>query len=244
MIVPARRAPATLVLLCLLSACQSNSDTRTQPAGVQSETSAKPTEPVETTFRPLPEQTPGNKTPSAAAVTAEHSDAAPEAATAVKSKKPPGKRSGRALKGQNQHYDRSNPAYAQLQKANQALAGFPADRTGRVDWVSALQSGLIKPRASVRGQGSMQVLDDDILMTNTRDMPWVLFPHAAHTQWLACRNCHDSIFEARKGATRMNMNDIFKGRYCGACHDRVAFSTFVCERCHSVPHADSPQAWW
>jgi hypothetical protein len=32
------------------------------------------------------------------------------------------------------------------------------------------------------------------------------------------------------------MADIFRGQYCGMCHDRVAFITFFsCMRCHSVP---------
>lgn len=158
--------------------------------------------------------------------------------------RPTHKRSRRPLAGQSRLYDRSNPMYAKLQQANQSLAGFPADRLGRVDWVAALRQGLIKPRADRYGKGRMRVLDNDIIMSNTREMPWVRFPHAAHTEWLACDNCHERIFVARRGANRIDMNEIFKGRYCGVCHDRVAFSVFVCERCHSVTHPDSPDAWW
>lgn len=40
------------------------------------------------------------------------------------------------------------------------------------------------------------------------------------------------------------MNDIFRGRYCGMCHDRVAFVTyFSCERCHSAAHGPV-KPWW
>ena len=35
--------------------------------------------------------------------------------------------------------------------------------------------------------------------------------------------------------------DIFRGRYCGVCHDRVAFVTFFsCDRCHAVPRSAAP----
>ena len=141
-------------------------------------------------------------------------------------------------------HDRSNPAYGQLQKPSEALTGMPLDRMGRVNWVQALDEGLVAPRASVSGDGSMEVLERDIVMTDTRSMPHVLFPHAAHTQWLSCDNCHPEPFVARDGANPINMDAIFKGQFCGLCHDKVAFSTFVCERCHSIPHAGSPAKWW
>ena len=153
-------------------------------------------------------------------------------------------RSKRALAGQNSLYDRSNPAYERLQKANQALAGFPADNSGQVDWVAALRQGKIKPRATVRGQGKMEIRQQELIMKNTREMPWVRFPHEAHTQWLACSNCHDRIFKPVQGTHKITMDDIFRGRYCGVCHDRVSFSVVTCERCHSVVHPDSPRAWW
>ncbi len=80
-----------------------------------------------------------------------------------------------------------------------------------------------------------EVLDLDVIMRNTREMPPVRFPHKAHTLWLACANCHPEPFEPRAGANRIAMADIFRGRYCGVCHDRVAFITFYsCPRCHSV----------
>ena len=145
--------------------------------------------------------------------------------------------------GQDLYYDESNPEFATLQKANQALAGFPVDRTGKVDWMELLRSGRIQPRASLRGEGSMNVLDLDVVMKNTREMPHVLFPHRSHTLWLECSNCHPRPFEARAGAHTITMSDIFRGRYCGMCHDRVAFVTFFsCMRCHSVPQSAPPAA--
>jgi len=146
--------------------------------------------------------------------------------------------------GQNQFYDPGNPAFPLLQKANEALAGFPVDNFGTVEWMAALRSGLIAPRADLEGKGRMEVLDMDIVMKNTRQMPYVLFPHRAHTQWLDCSNCHPAIFQSKAGAHQITMNDIFRGEYCGKCHDRIAFVTFFsCERCHRVPHGEI-KAWW
>lgn len=137
-------------------------------------------------------------------------------------------------------YDAASPAYALLQQAGDVLAGLPMDRIGGVDWMRALRDGLIAPRVSLRGVGKMDILDQDVIMGNTREMPYVQFPHEPHTQWLACENCHDSIFVAKKGGNPMTMTDIFLGKYCGVCHDKVAFSTYACERCHNVPNTGNP----
>ena len=75
-------------------------------------------------------------------------------------------------------------------------------------------------------------------------MPWVRFPHKPHTKWLACSNCHPAIFLPQEGANDISMNKVLRGEYCGVCHDKVAFSLFVCERCHSVPHEGSGKKWW
>lgn len=141
-------------------------------------------------------------------------------------------------------YDRNGPAYYLLQSARTALGHFPADSLGNIDWVAALDRGLIAPRASISGKGRMQSRTDDIVMRNTRDMPWVAFPHRQHTEWLACSNCHPRPFEAKLGGNEVNMDNIMRGKQCGLCHDRVAFSIFACERCHSVTHPGSPKPWW
>jgi c(7)-type cytochrome triheme protein len=141
-------------------------------------------------------------------------------------------------------HDTKNPAYAQLQKPSQALRGFPLDDEGRVDWVEALRQKLISPRADLHGRQSMTLRDDTIVLTNTREMPHVRVPHREHTEWLACSNCHPRPFSTVRGESVMNMDAIFRGEACGACHDRVAFSTYSCERCHSIPHAGSGKPWW
>jgi len=153
-------------------------------------------------------------------------------------------RSKNALPEQNKFYDRDNPAYPVLQKANQAMTGFPLDTRGGIDWMLALRQGLITPRANITQDGDMQRRTDDIIMKQTRNMPYVLFPHGSHTEWLACESCHPKPFVATAGANRVTMNDMYQGKFCGICHDRVAFDTFACERCHSVLHEGSPIKWW
>lgn len=145
---------------------------------------------------------------------------------------------------QNKFYDPDNPSFERLQKANESLVGFPLDKKGYVDWMGAIRSGFIKPRADLRGKEEMQVLDLDVLLKDTKQMPYVKFPHNSHTLWLACSNCHPKPFEPKAGANDISMAAIFRGQYCGMCHDRVAFITFFsCERCHSVPHGETG-AWW
>jgi c(7)-type cytochrome triheme protein len=113
-----------------------------------------------------------------------------------------------------------------------------------VDWVAALDQGKIAPRADLLGETQMQTMDLDILMKNTQYMPWVKFPHLQHTKWLACSNCHPSIFIPKQDANPISMNKVLRGEYCGVCHDKVAFALFICERCHSVPHEGSGEKWW
>ena len=141
-------------------------------------------------------------------------------------------------------YDPTGPAYSLLQSPAQGMATFPGDMLGSVDWAQSLRDGLIDPRAELHGRGSMQIRNDDIIMTSTREMPWVRFPHQMHTEWLACSNCHPKPFRTQTGQNGITMDSIMRGEHCGQCHDRVAFSIFACERCHSVVHDGSPGAWW
>lgn len=155
-------------------------------------------------------------------------------------KTPPAPRFGR----KSDVYDSQGEAYALLQSPKAAMRRFPADALGNIDWVSALSQGLINPRASLNGKGPMRRRFDDIVMRETRDMPWVNFPHAQHTEWLDCSNCHPEPFSERRGVNQISMESIMRGQHCGTCHDRVAFSIFACERCHSIPHPGSPPRWW
>ena len=145
-------------------------------------------------------------------------------------------------------HDPTNDAINTLQNPKAAMANFPKDRRGEVNWVEAINQGVINPRMTRTGKPEdgdpMPELDLDILMKNTGQMPHVRFPHLAHTRWLACSNCHPDIFKAQENGNPINMTKILRGEFCGRCHDKVSFSLWVCERCHSVPHENSPPAWW
>ena len=141
-------------------------------------------------------------------------------------------------------HDPSNEALASLQQPGEAMANFPADRRGGVNWAKAIQDGIINPRASLDGKEEMRVMDLDIIFTDTGEMPYVRFPHLDHTRWLDCSNCHPAIFVPQKGGNpQIGMDAVLSGRYCGVCHGKVAFPMWTCERCHSVPHGEV-KAWW
>lgn len=140
--------------------------------------------------------------------------------------------------------DFTNPGVALLQSPREAMGEFPVDRFGGIDWVEALRGKNITPRASVSGAADMAVKTEGVVMPNTRSMPFVMFPHQQHTQWLDCTNCHPVPFEKRAGGHSITMNSIMRGEDCGLCHGKVAFSIMECERCHNVTHSGSPKRWW
>jgi c(7)-type cytochrome triheme protein len=141
----------------------------------------------------------------------------------------------RTLQADGDH-DPNSDAIKRLQSPEEALRNLPRAGTGNfVDWVAALKSGAIDPRADVATMGQMKVLNLDVTLRDTRSMPTVTFSHAVHTEWLACSNCHDALFKAKAGANDIRMIDIFDGKACGVCHGTVAFPPDQCFRCHNGP---------
>ena len=137
------------------------------------------------------------------------------------------------LRKDNLH-DPKNPGIKDLQEPAAALSALPPDTAGNmVSWVTAIQTGAIKPRASLKG-ATAKILDQDILLSLKGGMPIVLFPHKRHTEWLDCANCHEGLFEMRTGTSPMSMNQILHGEQCGLCHGAVSFPLTECGRCHSV----------
>ena len=133
-------------------------------------------------------------------------------------------------------HDPANPAMQLLQEPSEALAKLPPDAVGnRVRWVQALEQGLITPRASILPGTEVKVLDQDVILPRTGEMPMVRFPHKQHTEWLDCSNCHEKLFKSKANATtELNMFQILQGEFCGVCHGAVAFPLTECRRCHSV----------
>lgn len=133
-------------------------------------------------------------------------------------------------------HDPSNPGIKMLQEPREGLAQLPKDYVGnRVNWIQALRQGLIQPRTNIMAGTEIRVLDQNVLLTRTGEMPMVLFPHKQHTEWLDCNNCHEALFKSKAGTTKgLNMFAVLQGEFCGRCHGAVAFPLTECKRCHSV----------
>lgn len=141
-------------------------------------------------------------------------------------------------------HDPENEATFSLQPPKEAYQGLPKSPYGNhVDWVKALDQGLIRPRWDrVNSNEEPFVMDLDIVRPVKASMPDVVFPHRQHTEWLFCSNCHPAIFIPQKGANQINMSAILLGQKCGVCHGKVSFpiTTKSCKKCHSKP---KPPDW-
>ncbi len=139
-------------------------------------------------------------------------------------------------------HDPENEATHALQPPKEAYVGLPKSSYGNhVDWVKALDDGMIKPRWDrINSNEDPFVMDLDIVRPVKASMPDVVFPHRQHTEWLFCSNCHPAIFVPQKGANQINMSAILLGQKCGVCHGKVSFpiTTASCKKCHSKPKAE------
>jgi len=73
----------------------------------------------------------------------------------------------------------------------------------------------------------------------TKPLKAVLFEHKIHIEaGLSCEDCHEEVFPMEAGATQenedFNMESLYKGKYCGVCHDgETAFASNTrCATCH------------
>ena len=103
-----------------------------------------------------------------------------------------------------------------------------------IDWVAALERGLISPIRSLREGYRPMTLDRTFnLDASMGRIPPAVFPHNTHLEWTNCNMCHPDIFSIEKNATKhFSMNAILEGRFCGVCHLGVAFPMDDCKRCH------------
>jgi len=140
----------------------------------------------------------------------------------------------RPLKDDGLH-DAKNPAVKVLQQPEEALSVLAPDTAGnQVDWVQAIRLGQIKPRSRVDGDHKIEMRDTEIIMRNTLSLYPVTFPHRAHTEWMSCAMCHESLFVSEEGANDITMSKILNGEYGGLCHGAVSFPLTECNRCHNV----------
>lgn len=147
--------------------------------------------------------------------------------------KPPAKRN--LPPSEDGIHDPSSAGTPMLQAPLAAFGPLPKSSSGnRVNWVSALESGKIRPLWSAADHKAQpQALDLNIVREVKGSMPDVLFPHKQHTEVLECASCHPAIFQMQKGVSKMSMATIMLGESCGACHGRVAFPVSECRLCHS-----------
>lgn len=115
---------------------------------------------------------------------------------------------------------------------------LPRSRFGnKIDWLKAEDLGLIKLKDQLEGvsikRKALSLPADEQIKAAVKGMPDIIFSHKKHAVWNGCELCHPDIFGVKKGSTVYEMQDIFDGKFCGACHGKVAFSNLDCQLCHS-----------
>lgn len=115
---------------------------------------------------------------------------------------------------------------------------FPKSKFGnKINWLGAEEIGLVKLKDYLEGfsikRRALAVPKDIELKSKELGMPDIIFSHKKHTVWIGCELCHPEIFGIKKGTTRFSMQEIFDGKYCGACHGKVSFPTHDCQLCHT-----------
>ena len=138
--------------------------------------------------------------------------------------------------------DSVRPPIERTLNPDSAVALLPRDHAGNVDWVAALRKGVVRPRNWLPGDTladptAAHTFGFDFYFPGPAPTFDAYFPHSAHTEWLACAQCHPRIFPYR--GTEIKMANVLQGQYCGECHGKVAFPPVTaCERCHvSLPQA-------
>ncbi len=118
------------------------------------------------------------------------------------------------------------------------VRNLPRARVGnRVDWMKAEDEGLIVLLDYLEGisieRKALNSPEAHQLQAKVEGMPNILFSHEKHTVWNGCELCHPQIFGIRERARVYDMQEIFEGKFCGACHQDVAFPTTDCRLCHT-----------
>lgn len=115
-------------------------------------------------------------------------------------------------------------------------AKFPKAKYG-VNWEAAQQEGRIKPLDSLEGLSApkrpMRSRENFSIKPDSLLVRPIFFSHEKHSVWNGCELCHPEIFPtARKETVTYSMFSNIDGRYCGACHGKVAFPLNDCSGCH------------
>ncbi len=120
---------------------------------------------------------------------------------------------------------------------NTFTAELPKDTFYGVDWIAAEKEGKIKPVDFLEGisvkTAPMEARKDFSIKARLSWVHPIVFSHEKHAIWNGCELCHPEIFPtARKESVEFSMFLNIEGRYCGACHGKVAFPLNHCSACH------------
>lgn len=115
---------------------------------------------------------------------------------------------------------------------------LPKARFGNgINWEKAEEMGMIKLIDQLEGisvkMDPLPIQKDFSITSKIGGMPDIIFSHQKHTVMIGCEICHPDIFTVKMGLTKYSMTEMFDGKYCGVCHDSVAFPQMDCQRCHS-----------
>lgn len=118
------------------------------------------------------------------------------------------------------------------------VKNFPPSRFGnRVDWLKAEEKGYVKLQDYLKGisirRDKLNVPQEIVMDADFAEMPDIIFSHEKHAVWNGCELCHPQIFNIKKTSTVFSMQEIFDGKFCGACHGKVAFTNMDCQLCHA-----------
>ncbi len=122
------------------------------------------------------------------------------------------------------------------------VESLPKSRFGnRVDWLAAESRGLVHLQDYIEGvsirRPALPERADFSIAPQVVEIPKIVFSHEKHAVWNGCELCHPQLFGVRRNASGIRMQEIFAGKYCGACHGKVAFPTLDCQLCHTQPVA-------
>jgi len=137
-----------------------------------------------------------------------------------------------------QEEEENRPAIEEVLEWSRAEAMLPKDEMENVDWMAALDQGVIRPRTGLPGKTPREAarFGFDFFLPGPDPTMDAYFPHSTHTALIDCASCHPRLFPKR--GTEITMDLIMEGKGCGACHGTVAFGTENCARCHPAMAED------
>jgi c(7)-type cytochrome triheme protein len=104
-----------------------------------------------------------------------------------------------------------------------------------IDWVKALEEGIINPKQSLYNEVEKMDVPDTLrkVLILGAGRSETIFSHEKHMEWLDCANCHPQIFNIKKkGTEAFSMDKNLYGWFCGTCHLRVSLPMSDCSGCH------------